>query len=72
MGKVILAGVGGWYGKALKLQPVAHPEEREAIAALGRRKVAKAILILVTLTFSKHFYLFISFVNDVISLLSVN
>ena len=57
LGMVILAGVGGWYGKALKLQPVAHPEEREAIAALGRRKVAKAILILVTLTFSKHFYL---------------
>ncbi len=57
VGMVILAGVGGWYGKALKLQPVAHPEEREAIAALGRRKVAKAILILVTLTFSKHFYL---------------
>jgi FSR family fosmidomycin resistance protein-like MFS transporter len=57
VGMVILAGVGGWYGNALKLQPVAHPEEREAIAALGRRKVAKAILILVTLTFSKHFYL---------------
>lgn len=57
VGMVILAAVGGWYGKALKLQPVAHPEEREAIAALGRRKVAKAILILVTLTFSKHFYL---------------
>jgi FSR family fosmidomycin resistance protein-like MFS transporter len=57
VGMVILAGVGGWYGNALKLQPVAPPEEREAIAALGRRKVAKAILILVTLTFSKHFYL---------------
>jgi len=57
LGMVLLAGVGGWYGKALKLPPILHAEEREAIAALGRRKVAKAILILITLTFSKHFYL---------------
>lgn len=57
VGMVILAGVGAWYGKALKLRPVSAAEEYEAIAALGRRKVAKAILILVTLTFSKHFYL---------------
>lgn len=57
VGMVILAGVGAWYGKALKILPISHPEEREAIAALGRRKVAKAIVILITLTFSKHFYL---------------
>ncbi len=57
VGMVILAGVGAWYGKALKIRPISHPEEREAIAALGRRKVAKAIIILITLTFSKHFYL---------------
>ena len=43
LGMVLLAGVGGWYGKALKLPPILHAEEREAIAALGRRKVAKAI-----------------------------
>jgi FSR family fosmidomycin resistance protein-like MFS transporter len=57
LGMALLSGVGSWYGKALKLRPVSHPEEREAIAALGRRKVARAIVILVTLTFSKHFYL---------------
>lgn len=57
VGMVVLAGVGGWYGKALKLRPISHAEEREAIAALGKRKVAKALVILVTLTFSKHFYL---------------
>jgi len=57
LGMIVLAGVGSWYGKALKLKPISQPEEREAIAALGRRKVAKAIVILVTLTFSKHFYL---------------
>ena len=57
LGMVLLSVVGTWYGKALKIKPVSHPEEREAIAALGRRKVAKAILILITLTFSKHFYL---------------
>jgi len=57
VGMVILAGVGAWYGKALKFRPISHPGEREAIAALGRRKVAQAIVILITLTFSKHFYL---------------
>ncbi|MEM7191767.1 MAG: MFS transporter, partial [Pseudomonadota bacterium] len=53
----LLAGVGAWYGKTLKLRPISQPEEREAIAELGKRKVAKAIAILITLTFSKHFYL---------------
>jgi MFS transporter, FSR family, fosmidomycin resistance protein len=57
LGMALLSVVGNWYGKALKLRPISHPEEREAIAALGRRKVAKAIVILVTLTFSKHFYM---------------
>ncbi len=57
LGMVMLSGVGSWYGKALKLKPASHAEEREAIAALGRRQVAKAIAILITLTFSKHFYL---------------
>lgn len=57
LGMALLSVVGNWYGKALKWKPVSHPEEREAIAALGRREVARAIAILVTLTFSKHFYL---------------
>ena len=46
----------GWYGKALKLPSVSH-DERKAIAELSRREVAKSIALLVTLTFSKHFYL---------------
>ncbi len=57
LGMVLLAGIGSWYGKNLKLRSVSHAEERKAIAELGRRKVAKSILILITLTFSKHFYL---------------
>ncbi|MGK2923240.1 MAG: MFS transporter, partial [Methyloceanibacter sp.] len=40
----------------LKLPSVSHAE-RKAIAELCRRKVAKSIVILLTLTFSKHFYL---------------
>ncbi len=56
LGMVLLTGVGGWYGKALKLPSVSH-DERKAIAALSRREVAKSIALLVTLTFSKHFYL---------------
>ncbi len=57
LGMVLLTGVGTWYGKTLKLKRAAPAEEREAIAALGRRKVAISIGLLVTLTFSKHFYL---------------
>jgi len=49
--------VGAWYGKTLKLKRAAPAEERKAIADLGRRKVAISIALLVTLTFSKHFYL---------------
>ncbi|HUU66795.1 MAG TPA: MFS transporter [Methyloceanibacter sp.] len=55
LGMVLLTGVGTWYGKTLKR--AAPAEERKAIAALGRRKVAVSIALLVTLTFSKHFYL---------------
>jgi len=57
LGMVLLTGVGSWYGKTLKLKSVSPAEERKAIAELSRRKVAKTILILITLTFSKHFYL---------------
>jgi MFS transporter, FSR family, fosmidomycin resistance protein len=57
LGMVLLTGVGSWYGKTLKLNSVPQAEERKAIAELSRRKVAKTILILITLTFSKHFYL---------------
>jgi FSR family fosmidomycin resistance protein-like MFS transporter len=57
LGMVLLTGVGTWYGKTLKLKPVSHAEERKAIAELSRRKVAKSIAILITLSFSKHFYL---------------
>jgi MFS transporter, FSR family, fosmidomycin resistance protein len=55
---VLLSGIGAWYGKTLKLNDRApHPTEREAIAALSKRKVAKSIGLLITLTFSKDFYL---------------
>jgi FSR family fosmidomycin resistance protein-like MFS transporter len=57
LGMVLLAGVGAWYGKTLKLKSMSAADERKAIAELGRRKVAISIAILVTLTFSKHFYL---------------
>lgn len=57
LGMVLLAGVGTWYGKTLKLKRVTHAEERKAIAELSRRRVAISIGLLVTLTFSKHFYL---------------
>jgi FSR family fosmidomycin resistance protein-like MFS transporter len=55
---VLLSGIGAWYGKTLKLNDRApHPTERDAIAALSKRKVAKSIGLLITLTFSKDFYL---------------
>jgi FSR family fosmidomycin resistance protein-like MFS transporter len=58
VGMVLLAVIGGWYGKTLRLNRGApHPSEREAIAELSKRKVAKSIAILMALTFSKHFYL---------------
>jgi len=57
LGMVLLTGVGAWYGKTLKLTRAAPADERKAIAELGRRKVAISIALLVTLTFSKHFYL---------------
>jgi MFS transporter, FSR family, fosmidomycin resistance protein len=58
IGMMLLAAIGTWYGKTLKLnngEP--HGSEREAIAELSKRKVAKSIALLMALTFSKHFYL---------------
>ncbi len=57
LGMALLMGVGSWYGKTLKLKSISSAEERKAIAELSKRKVATSIAILVTLTFSKHFYL---------------
>jgi FSR family fosmidomycin resistance protein-like MFS transporter len=57
LGMVLLAGVGAWYGRTLKLNSGGAANERKAIAELTRKKVAISIAILVTLTFSKHFYL---------------
>jgi FSR family fosmidomycin resistance protein-like MFS transporter len=57
LGMVLLAGVGTWYGKTLKLKRVTQAQERKAIAELSRRRVAISVGLLVTLTFSKHFYL---------------
>jgi FSR family fosmidomycin resistance protein-like MFS transporter len=58
IGMVLLAGIGAWYGKTLKLNNGEAPgHEREAIAALSKRKVTKSIALLMALTFSKDFYL---------------
>jgi len=55
---VLLAGIGSWYGKTLKLNKgPAHPSEREAIHELTHGKVRKSVAILMALTFSKDFYL---------------
>ncbi len=57
IGMVLLAGIGAWYGKTLKLNGEAPGSERKAIAELSKRKVARSIAILMALTFSKQFYL---------------
>lgn len=54
---VLLAGIGVWYGKTLKLNGEAPVREREAIAEVTHGKVGRSIAILMALTFSKHFYL---------------
>lgn len=56
-GMVLLAVIGSWYGKTVKLTRVSMAEEREAIAQATHGKVARSIAILMALTFSKHFYL---------------
>ncbi len=58
IGMVMLTGIGTWYGKTIKLndsKPAGH--ELEAISELARSKVRRSIVILLALTFSKHFYL---------------
>ena len=54
---ILLAAIGAWYGKTLKLNGEASGHEREAIADLSKSKVRRSIAILMVLTFSKHFYL---------------
>jgi MFS transporter, FSR family, fosmidomycin resistance protein len=54
---VLLAGVGSWYGKTLKVNRAAPGKEREAIAEMTHGKVGRTIAILMALTFSKQFYL---------------
>ena len=54
---ILLAAIGSWYGETLKRSSEASGEERQAIAELSKRKVAKSIAILMALTFSKNFYL---------------
>jgi FSR family fosmidomycin resistance protein-like MFS transporter len=57
LGMVLLGVIGAWYGKTLKLNGASFAKEREAIAELSKREVARSIAILMALTFSKHFYL---------------
>jgi FSR family fosmidomycin resistance protein-like MFS transporter len=54
---VLLAGVGSWYGKTLKVNHAGPGKERQAIAEMTHGKVGRTIAILMALTFSKHFYL---------------
>jgi FSR family fosmidomycin resistance protein-like MFS transporter len=55
---IMLAGIGSWYGKTIKLNSsAAHPTELEAIHELTHGKVRKSVAILMALTFSKDFYL---------------
>lgn len=55
---VMLAGIGAWYGKTLKLSgSKSSVAEFSAISQLARSKVRRSIAILLALTFSKHFYL---------------
>jgi FSR family fosmidomycin resistance protein-like MFS transporter len=56
---VILAGIGTWYGKTIKVNNGngASVDEMLAISSLGKSKVRRSLAILLALTFSKHFYL---------------
>jgi FSR family fosmidomycin resistance protein-like MFS transporter len=54
---ILLAGIGSWYGKTIKLNDGEPITESKAIAELSRGKVARTIAILMALTFSKQFYL---------------
>jgi FSR family fosmidomycin resistance protein-like MFS transporter len=54
---VLLAAIGSWYGRTIKVNNAKPPSEGEAIAELKRSTVARSIGILMVLTFSKHFYL---------------
>lgn len=54
---ILLAGIGSWYGKTIKLNDGKPMTESKAIAELSRGKVARTIAILMALTFSKQFYL---------------
>ena len=58
LGMIMLAGIGSWYGKTLKLNNGGpHPSELEAIHELTHGKVRRSVAILMALTFSKDFYL---------------
>ena len=54
---VLLTMIGTWYGKTIKLNKAAPAKELEAMTELSKTAVRRSIAILVTLTFSKHFYL---------------
>jgi FSR family fosmidomycin resistance protein-like MFS transporter len=57
IGMVLLAVIGSWYGKTLRLKRASKAMEREAIEEATHGKVGRSIVILMALTFSKHFYL---------------
>ena len=57
LGMLMLGGIGAWYGRTIKLNGATKAGEREAIGEFAKSEVRRAILLLMALTFSKHFYL---------------
>jgi FSR family fosmidomycin resistance protein-like MFS transporter len=58
LGMIMLAGIGTWYGKTLKLNNRGpQPSELEAIHEVTHGKVRRSVALLMALTFSKDFYL---------------
>ena len=54
---VLLAGIGSWYGKTIKLKRGNGRQGTGGDCRSLKGKVARSIAILMALTFSKHFYL---------------
>jgi len=57
LGMAVLAGIGLWYKRNRVARTVSHAHAHGVGPTLGRRKVALSVTILMTLIFSKYFYL---------------
>ncbi len=55
---IVLANVGHWYKQNLfRIKDGAHAKDREGLPAMSRTKIAWALAVLISLMFSKFFYL---------------